>query len=434
MNVAGRKMVGSISTPVRPGSRSSSAASTLRVTSSVLPSGCFSTISSRPGPSLMTASPIGGGEPIATSATSPSRTGALAAEVDHGARPGRPASRPASRWRTASRWFGVSTNPPAPATVASLRGPHHRVERDAARPAAGRDRPAPGTACRAGPRSATFATPGTDISFGRIVHSARTVRSSCESVFDETPIFITRLVDDSGCRMTGGRATAGSRTRLGREPLLHELPDLVDVGPFLEDQHHRRQPEHRLRADRLDAGSAVEGVLQRHADQALDLLGRQAGGLGLDLDHRRGELGEHVERGGADGAERRSDEQAAQGEDDDPAADGGRDQPAEHARPHLMKPVSAPNSSCTPGGHDLSSRPAARSPAPASRPDACTRRRPGGGRSVRGPVCSYTQVPPWMSNTTADHGTVRLSFGVGERDRDAEPLAGVSFPSAFGSS
>ena len=51
-------------------------ASTPRVTSSVLPSGCFSTISSRPGPSLMTASPIGGGEPMATSATSPSRSGA----------------------------------------------------------------------------------------------------------------------------------------------------------------------------------------------------------------------------------------------------------------------------------------------------------------------------------------------------------------------
>ena len=76
MNVAGRKMVESTSTPARPARSASSAASTSRVTSSVLPSGCFSTISSRPGPSLMTPSPIGGGKPSTTSATSPSRRSA----------------------------------------------------------------------------------------------------------------------------------------------------------------------------------------------------------------------------------------------------------------------------------------------------------------------------------------------------------------------
>ena len=51
MNVAGRKIVGSMSTSFMPGLSSSSAFSTLRVTSSVFPVGCFSTIRSRPMPS-----------------------------------------------------------------------------------------------------------------------------------------------------------------------------------------------------------------------------------------------------------------------------------------------------------------------------------------------------------------------------------------------
>ena len=84
MKVAGRKMVGSMSTPLFFRSSVARAFSTLRVTSSELPCGCFSTIKSRPGrtsglpstlPTLMTASPIGGGKPIWTSATSPKRIG-----------------------------------------------------------------------------------------------------------------------------------------------------------------------------------------------------------------------------------------------------------------------------------------------------------------------------------------------------------------------
>ncbi len=56
-----------------------------------------------------------------------------------------------------------------------------------------------------------MATPGIDINRGRIVHLASRVRSICESVFEETPIFISRLVDDSGERITGLFAAAGSR-------------------------------------------------------------------------------------------------------------------------------------------------------------------------------------------------------------------------------
>ena len=63
---------------------------------------------------------------------------------------------------------------------------------------------------------ATLATPGTAINRGRIVQRASSVISICESVFDETPILSSRLVDDSGDRITGGFATAGSRGVIAR--------------------------------------------------------------------------------------------------------------------------------------------------------------------------------------------------------------------------
>ena len=62
------------------------------------------------------------------------------------------------------------------------------------------------------PQIATLATPGIAISRGRIVHFASIVRSICESVFDETPIFSSRLVDESGERITGGRPPPAAAT------------------------------------------------------------------------------------------------------------------------------------------------------------------------------------------------------------------------------
>ncbi len=49
------------------------------------------------------------------------------------------------------------------------------------------------------------------MSRGRIVHLAIVVMSIWDSVLDERPIFMTRLVEDRGERMTGGLATLGSR-------------------------------------------------------------------------------------------------------------------------------------------------------------------------------------------------------------------------------
>ena len=74
IKVAGRKIVVSISISPRPGRRASSASSTPRVTSSVLPQGYFSTINNKPGRPLMIASPMAGGAPIRTLPTSPTLT------------------------------------------------------------------------------------------------------------------------------------------------------------------------------------------------------------------------------------------------------------------------------------------------------------------------------------------------------------------------
>ncbi|MCG3163696.1 MAG: hypothetical protein JMDDDDMK_05141 [Acidobacteria bacterium] len=122
MKVAGRKIVESISTSFKPGRSALSAASTLRDTSSVLPVGCFSTISSRPGPSLMIASPMGGGNPSITSATALNCSGAPLRKAT-GMRARSCGCATADICATDSRWLGVSTKPPAATETAS------RVER-----------------------------------------------------------------------------------------------------------------------------------------------------------------------------------------------------------------------------------------------------------------------------------------------------------------
>ena len=223
MNVAGRKMVESTSTPASAGFRAARASSTSRVTCSVLPSGCFSTIRSRPGPPLMTPSPIGGGEPSITSATSTSRriAGMAGAEPAVAAEPAGDGDRVPSAIRprsaavftgdvcvTAMRWLGPSRNPPAVTDMAS------RVDVTTSCSvtpfACSRSGSTRTCSCRSRcPQIATFATPGTAISRGRTVHRASVVRSICESEDDDMPIFMTRLSEDSGDMMTGGRAAAG---------------------------------------------------------------------------------------------------------------------------------------------------------------------------------------------------------------------------------
>ena len=60
------------------------------------------------------------------------------------------------------------------------------------------------------PQIATFATPGTAISRGRMVQSAKSDNAIWSRVGDDTPIFIARLVDESGESMTGAWASDGN--------------------------------------------------------------------------------------------------------------------------------------------------------------------------------------------------------------------------------
>ena len=143
---------------------------------------------------------------------------------------------------------------------------------------------------------ATLATPGTAIKRGRTVQRTIVVISVCESVGEVMPIFISRLSDDSGASITGGCALAGNCAAIGAQPLLHVLPGVHAIGVGIENQDDRREAEHRLGSDRLDAGHAGERAFDRDADERFDFGCRQAGRLGLDLDHRRREFRKHIER------------------------------------------------------------------------------------------------------------------------------------------
>jgi hypothetical protein len=59
------------------------------------------------------------------------------------------------------------------------------------------------------PQMTAFATPGTRRRRARIFQYAVIDWSMTETSSDEMPIFITLLVDDSGCSITGGAAQVG---------------------------------------------------------------------------------------------------------------------------------------------------------------------------------------------------------------------------------
>ena len=113
MKLAWRKMCESMRTPRRPGASRASARSTPLVTCRVLAPGNFSTTIIRPGPPLITASPVSGGVPQRTRATWPIRriwlprlvsgTWAICCGVLIG-------------WMflTSRRWSGVCTKPSEP--------------------------------------------------------------------------------------------------------------------------------------------------------------------------------------------------------------------------------------------------------------------------------------------------------------------------------
>ena len=112
-NVAGRKIVASISMPGRPGRSSSIALSIPSVTSIVLAPRNFCTMSMRPGPSLMTPSPHSGWKSSLTLATSEMRS-TLPSRRATGTLPSSSGSWIAWTFCTFSRCEPFSTKPPVP--------------------------------------------------------------------------------------------------------------------------------------------------------------------------------------------------------------------------------------------------------------------------------------------------------------------------------
>lgn len=218
MNVAGRKIAESISMPCNPGSSSASAASTSRVSSRVLPHGNFSTMSIRPGPSLMTASPMSGWWSMSTLATWPrvrtwpSRWASGIFASVSGVVIGRTLA-------TLRRWLGVSTNPPVP-IIAPSENCSSPESRASAVTVISWFSVIPFWSSLSGstwtcsissrsPQMATFATPGTCIRRWRIRQYDVIDMSMREYSSDDKPIFIARLVAESGCSMIGGLAQRG---------------------------------------------------------------------------------------------------------------------------------------------------------------------------------------------------------------------------------
>ena len=145
------------------------------------------------------------------------------------------------------------------------------------------------------PQIATFATPGTPVSRGLIVHRARTDSSINESSSDERPIIITRLVEDNGCSISGGCDTFGRACAWVRRSG-DDLPGLLHVGARLEDKLDGGQSGDRLRTDLVQPRDAIEEVgLHRDRDQLLHLGGGESERLRLDLDHRWAELRQQVD-------------------------------------------------------------------------------------------------------------------------------------------
>ncbi len=91
------------------------------------------------------------------------------------------------------------------------------------------------------------------------------------------------------------RGHVRQRIRQGQAFLDH-LAGFHDVGAALESEHDRRQPGHRLGADRFQPRHAAQQLFQIERDQAGHLICGQADCFGLNHHYRRRELGKDVDR------------------------------------------------------------------------------------------------------------------------------------------
>ena len=120
--------------------------------------------------------------------------------------------------------------------------------------------------------------------------------STCVSVSEVMPIFMTRLSDDSGESMTGGRATAGSVAAARDSRSCTICRDVITSVEGSRMSTTEESPSTDLDRMRVEPRHAVERRLERHGDERLDVVGRESRRLGLHFDQRGRELGKDVER------------------------------------------------------------------------------------------------------------------------------------------
>jgi hypothetical protein len=131
------------------------------------------------------------------------------------------------------------------------------------------------------------------------------------------------------------------------QALGNSLPRTVDVRSLLEDEKDPREPGDGLRANVLEEGHAVEQVLlHRDGDQLLDLGRGEPECLGLNLDGRRSELGQNVDRHVAD-LHDAEDHGCCCDRDDDASEPQARlDDPAHHRRVPRVRKTAANQAKC----------------------------------------------------------------------------------------
>ena len=225
----------------------------------------------QPGPSLMTASPMGAGKPSITSRHVADADGGAAADR---ARRSVARSRPSSpRSVCAQRQVADSVcrrSRRSRSATPSPRGRARRRSSDESVALRSRSGSTSTCSCRSRwPQIATLATPGTAIRRGRIVQRASVVNSICDKRFEVTPIFSTRLSEESGDSITGGRGRRPADSRPATaQPFLHELPRLPSGRvAFSKIRTTDDRPSTDFDRMRLHAGDAVERALERHADE-----------------------------------------------------------------------------------------------------------------------------------------------------------------------
>ncbi len=207
--------------------------------------------------------------------------------------------------RMCRRWFGVSTKPPVPITApcencnkptsSALAGDfHHFIDRDVVGGHPLRVDLDLGSLIRS-PQIATFGDARNLHDAARIVQYAIIDISVSDIVSEEMPIFMKRPSRKRAASSRAGAAQVGSDGITVCIRSCTNWRGAQFVSTRLEEHLNGRTNRDALRAHDVEAIDTVEGLFERHRDERLRFLGRQAVARRLNFHPRRRELGKHVD-------------------------------------------------------------------------------------------------------------------------------------------